>query len=57
MEDLNHIIGIGLVEKEINDAVAIQGPKLKKGQTLKIDINTVDGELIVNSYPVNNRGE
>tara|TARA_R100001510_G_C7537462_1_gene126409 strand:- start:432 stop:608 length:177 start_codon:yes stop_codon:yes gene_type:complete len=45
-----------LVKKAIDEAMAIELPKLKEGQTLKVDIELVDEGLMVHCYPVD-KGE
>ena len=45
-----------LVKKAIDEAMAIELPKLKEGQTLKVDIELVDEGLKVHCYPVD-KGE
>jgi len=46
----------GSVKKAIDKAIAIQTPKLKEGQTLKVDVNFVDEGIRVDCYPVD-KGE
>ena len=46
--------------KQINEAIRMaieeETPKLKKGQTLKVDIKTVDEGFKVHVYPVDKGG-
>lgn len=47
--------------KQINEAIRMaieeETPKLKKGQTLKVDIKTVDEGVKVHVYPVDKGGK
>ena len=48
-----------LTRSELNDIVqiAIETPKLKEGQTLKVDVKFVDEGLRVDCYPVDKSEE
>ena len=54
---MKNLVGIDLVKKAIDDAIAIEAPKLKEGQTLKVDVKMVDEGLKVHCYPVDKSEE
>jgi len=54
---MENLVGIDLVKKAIDNAIAIETPKLKEGQTLKVDVKFVDEGLRVDCYPVDKSEE
>ena len=43
---------LALFNEAMRKAIEIETPKLKEGQTLKVDIKTTDEGLLIHAYPV-----